>query len=87
MDAIFNSEDPTVDAWMSDSIHPGYGTIIHPDSTDYYMSRDEAKFFQFSNPKGTPRTGFVETEIDILNFMVSINRTMAISAGIKNRTF
>ncbi|MBK9592739.1 MAG: OmpA family protein [Crocinitomicaceae bacterium] len=83
----FNSEDPAVDSWMNDSIHPGFGTIIHPDSTDYYMSRNEGNFFQSTNPKGTPRTGFVETEIDILNFMVSINRTMAISAGIKNRTF
>jgi outer membrane protein OmpA-like peptidoglycan-associated protein len=83
----FNSEDPTVDAWMNDSIYPGFGTIIHPDSTNYYMSRDEGNFFQMANPKGTPRTGFVETEVDILNFMVSINRTMAISAGVKSRTF
>jgi outer membrane protein OmpA-like peptidoglycan-associated protein len=83
----FKAGDPAVDAWMNDTLYPDYGTIIHPDSTDYYMNRGEGNFFQSANPKGTPRTGFIETEIDILNFMVSINRTMAISGGIKSRTF
>lgn len=83
----FKSGDPTVDAWMNDTVGPPFGTIIHPDSTNYYMDRNQGNFFQFDNPKGTPRTGYFETEVDILNFMVTINRKMAISAGVKSRTF
>lgn len=83
----FKAGDPAVDAWMNDSIHPGFGTIIHPDSTDYYMNRQEGNFFQFGNPQNQFRIGYVENSVEILNFMVSINRTMAISAGIKSRTF
>jgi len=83
----FDNKDATANAWMTDSAGPGFGTIIHPDSTSYYMNRNEGNFFQFPNPQKDPRRAFVETEIDILNFMVSINRTMAISFGIKSRTF
>ena len=83
----FTAGDPAVDAWQNDTVYPNYGTIIHPDSADYYTNRSDGNFFQFTNPKNLPRTGYLETNVDILNFMVSINRTMAISLGIKNRTF
>ncbi len=82
----FDSNDPQSDAWLSDTVHPGWG-IVHPDSASYYTNLGRGNLFQFTNPKGTPRTAYVENSVEILNFMVSINRTMAISAGIKNRTF
>ena len=78
-------EGPAAD-WRNDTIGPGF-SIIHPDSTNYYMSRDQGNLFQATNPKGDPRAAYISNNVDILNFMVSINRTMAISAGIKSRTF
>lgn len=82
----FNEDDPAVNHWMNDTIGPGFN-IIHPDSANYYKNLNQGNFFQDSNPKGTFRTGYYEHSVEILNFMVTINRTMAISAGVKNRTF
>lgn len=82
----FDSNDPAVDAWLNDTIGPGFN-IIDDDSTDYYMSRNEGNLFQFPNANGKPRTAYVENSVEILNFMVTINRTMAISGGVKSRTF
>lgn len=80
----FNSEDPAADAWLSD---PSFGNIISSDSASYYQSRGEGNFFEFANPKSSPRTAFSSTEVDLLNFMVTLNRKMAIAVQVKSRTF
>lgn len=85
-DSIYNSGDTKVDLWRN-STNPSWGEIIHQDSADFYKNQMKGNFFQYTNPTGTFRTGYVENSVEILNFMVSINRTMAISAGVKSRTF
>jgi outer membrane protein OmpA-like peptidoglycan-associated protein len=82
--ASFTEPDGPAADWRTDS---SAFNIIHPDSANYYQSRGEGNLFQAPNPSGNPRTGYLESSIEILNFMVSINRTMAISAGVKSRTF
>lgn len=80
----FDSDDLAVDQWLSD---PNFGAIIPSEDAQDSINSNAGNFFEFPNPKGQPRRGYVESNIDILNFMVSINRTMAVSFGIKNRTF
>lgn len=82
----FDSNDPKSDAWLNDTVGPGFD-IIHPDSASHYKNLGQGNLFQAQNPNGKFRSGYIETNVDILNFMVSINRTMAISMGIKSRTF
>ena len=81
----FDQDDPAVDDWMSD---PDFGKIVPADSTSYYQNQDTANFFTFSNPGNDPRSAFVSVDVDILNFMITINKKlgMAISLGVKNRT-
>lgn len=82
----FDDSDPAVNLWQN---APNYGKIIPADSTAYYKGIGEGNFFEFANPKNKARTAFLGTDVDIMNVMVSINRKygMAISLGVKNRTF
>jgi outer membrane protein OmpA-like peptidoglycan-associated protein len=82
----FDQNDPAVDAWMTAD---NYGTIIPADSAAYYNGIGEGNFFEYPNPGGDPRTAFMGLNMDIMNFMISINRQygMAISLGMKHRTF
>ena len=83
----FDSNDPAVDAWQNPTSGPGWGEIISSDSADYYQSRNQGNFFEFANPQNKNRAAFTATDVDILNVMVSINRTMGITVQVKNRTF
>lgn len=67
--------------------HPSNGKLIPYDSTDYYMSRNEGNIFEFNNAKGKPLGFHYNHNADIMNVMVSISPKMAISLGIKQRTF
>ena len=80
----FNGDDPKVDAWLND---PDFGKIIPSEDANVVQNADQGNFFEFDNPKGLARRAYVESNIDILNAMVTINRKMAVSIGIKNRTF
>nr|WP_070137896.1 DUF5723 family protein [Crocinitomix algicola] len=80
----FDSEDPKVDAWLSDTT---FGDIIPNEDAQSTVNAGKGNFFEFANPKGLARRAYVETNTDILNFMVTINPKMAVSFGIKNRTF
>ncbi|MCG8577076.1 MAG: DUF5723 family protein [Flavobacteriales bacterium] len=80
----FDDQDPAVNTWQSD---PDYGKIISADSADHYINMGQGNFFEFANPKNKPRTVYFATEVDVLNFMVTINPTMAFSVGVKSRTF
>ena len=80
----FDSKDPVADAWLSD---PNFGDIIPAEDARDSVNAGAGNFFVFDNPKGKSRKGYFESNVDILNAMVTINRTMAISLGVKNRTF
>jgi outer membrane protein OmpA-like peptidoglycan-associated protein len=67
--------------------HSDWGKITPSDSTEYYMSRNERMIFEFANPNGKPRTLYYNHNVDILNFMVTLNPKMAFSFGVKQRTF
>lgn len=82
----FLATDST-DAGYQYTTESDFGEIIPADSANYYISRNEKNFFEYSNPKNKPRTAFFETNVDILNVMVTINRDMAVSLGVKHRTF
>jgi outer membrane protein OmpA-like peptidoglycan-associated protein len=80
----FDQTDLAVDQWLSD---PNFGAIIPSEDAQDSINSNAGNFFEFANPKGQARKGYIESNVDILNFMVSINRTMAVSFGVKNRTF
>ena len=80
----FDTTDLAVQQWMDD---PNFGTIIPAEDARDSINSNAGNFFEFANPKGQDRRAFFESNIDILNAMVTINQTMAVSFGIKNRTF
>lgn len=79
-----DTTDTKAQAWQND---PYFGSITASENAQDSVNTNNGNFFEFSNPKGLPRKGYFETNVDILNAMVTINRTMAVSFGIKNRTF
>lgn len=85
----FNSQDPPVNAWLNDTLEDGRGafTIIPADSANYYFTRGQGNLFVYPNPTGKSQTLYSSTSVDILSTMVTINRTMAISFGVRARTF
>jgi outer membrane protein OmpA-like peptidoglycan-associated protein len=61
--------------------------IIPYSQTQDSMNASTGAIFEFDNPKGKPRAFHYNHDIDIMNVMVTINPKMAISLGIKQRTF
>lgn len=86
----FDSSDPAVNAWLNDTLDDGRSQfgIIPADSTNYYMGLNQGNIFTFDNPKNKPRTAFMHSTVEVLNFMFSFNREweMGIGVQIKNRT-
>lgn len=80
----FDTSDAKVRAWQD---APGFGDIIASENARDSVNAGKGNFFEFENPKGLERKGYFESNIDILNAMVSLNRTMAVSLGIKQRSF
>ncbi len=80
----FDRTDPQVDAWLGD---PNFGSIIAAEDAQDSINSGSGNFFEFANPKGKSLKANFNTNVDILNVLVSINQKMAVSLGIKNRTF
>lgn len=79
----FDTTDLAVQRWNDD---PNFGAIIPSEDARDSVNSNAGNFFEFANPKGKARKGYFEYNLDILNAMISINRKMAISFGIKQRT-
>ncbi len=82
--SLRDTADPKVQAWQND---PNFGTIIASENARDSVNANAGNFFEFENPQGLERKAYFESNIDILNAMVTINRTMAISLGVKQRSF
>lgn len=80
----FEEGDPAVDAWMNDTT---FGDIIPSSNAQASVNSGKGNFFEFDNPKGLDRKGYFDYNIDVLNAMVTISPKMAVSIGVKNRTF
>ncbi len=80
----FSSTEQAAEDWRSDQY---FGKIIEADSTAYFTGINKGNFFEFENPKGKPRKGFVNANVDLLNAMVSIGEGRAVSLQVKHRTF
>ncbi len=80
----FDSTDLAVQNWQSD---PNFGKIYPSDQANDTINSVKGNFFEFANPKSAERKGYFESNVDVLNAMITISPTMAISLGVKNRTF
>ena len=78
----FDDTDPQSKAWMDSE---GFGKIISVDSTASYKNRGLGQFFEIDNGKKN-RSAFINTEIDVLNFMITLDKKRAIGFQIRNRT-
>ena len=77
----------TLDAGYIYRTDPDFGTIYPSEDAQSLVSSNQGNFFEFANPKGQSRKAYFDSNIDVLNAMITINRKMAVSLGIKNRTF
>lgn len=75
----FNDSDPKAKAWMENE---DYEKLVSADSTSSYPN---AQYYEYESGRKT-RSAIIQTEIDVLNFMVSINHKRSIGFQIKNRT-
>ncbi len=80
----FDSTDLAVQNWQSD---PDFGKIYPSDQANGTINSGKGNFFEFANPKSAERKGYFESNVDVLNAMITISPKMAISFGVKNRTF
>lgn len=80
----FDSTDLAVQNWQND---PDFGKIYASEDANTTINAGKGNFFEFANPKSLERKAYFESNVDVLNAMVTISPTMAISFGIKNRTF
>lgn len=76
----FNYNDPKSKAWTDNT---DLQKFVSADSISYYPN---AQFYEFDDGKKT-RSAFIQTEVDVLNFMISFNNKRSIGFQIKNRTF
>jgi len=65
----------------------GWEQIIPASQAQDSINANTGILFAFSNPDNKGRSFNYNHDVDILNFMVSINPKMAFSFGVKNRTF
>ena len=78
----FNQDDPVANEWMNSTDSE---KLVSVDSTDYYKSRGMGQFFEIDNGNKN-RSAFFQSDVSLLNFMVSLGRKRAIGFQIKNRT-
>lgn len=67
--------------WLNNN---GLSKFVTVDSVNQYTN---AQFYEYNNRGNKARSAFIQTEIDVLNFMVSINHKRSIGFQVKNRTF
>ncbi len=80
----FDENDPQSKAWLDS---PDFDTIYASEDATNAVNSGKGNFFEFPNPKGLERKAYFESNVDLLNVMVTISPKMAISLGVKNRTF
>jgi outer membrane protein OmpA-like peptidoglycan-associated protein len=78
----FDSNDPASEQWLEDS---QLEKLVSVDSTSYYESQGKGQFFEIDNGNKN-RSAFINMELDVLNFMITLNRKRAIGFQIRNRT-
>lgn len=80
----FDTTDLAVQNWQND---PNFGKIYPSEQANDTINSGKGNFFEFANPKSAERKGYFESNVDVLNAMITISPKMAISLGVKNRTF
>jgi len=76
-------ETPQADAWLNES---ELDKLVSVDSTEAFKARGLGQLFEINN-NNKNRSVFLNSEIDVLNFMVTLDRKRAIGFQIRNRTF
>ena len=77
-----NDSDPKSYDWLNNG---DLDKLVSVDSTSYYKSRGMGQMFEIDNGKKN-RSAFINAEIDILNFMVTISRKRAVGFQIRSRS-
>lgn len=80
----FDENDPQSSAWLN---APDFDSIYASENATNAVNSGKGNFFEFSNPKSLERKAYFESNVDLLNVMVTISPKMAVSLGVKNRTF
>ena len=78
----FDDSYPESDAWLNSG---QFETLVPIDSTDSFKSRGLGQFFEI-NDGNVRRSAFINTEFDLLNFMITIDRKRAVGFQIKSRS-
>jgi len=77
-----NNKYPESKAWLNSS---DLSKLVSVDSTSYYKSQGKGQLFEIDNSNKN-RSAFINTEFDIFNFMITIDRKRAVGFQIRNRT-
>ena len=75
-------ETPQSNAWLNEG---DLDKLVSVDSTEAFKARGIGQLFELNN-NNKNRSVFVNTEFDVLNFMVTLSRKRAIGFQIRNRT-
>ena len=79
----FNNVDyAESDDWLNNG---DLGKIVSVDSADSFRNRGLGQFFEIRN-NNDRRSAFINAEVDVLNFMITLDRKRAIGFQIRNRT-
>jgi len=76
-------ETPQADAWLNDG---DLDKLVSVDSTEAFKARGIGQLFELDN-NNDKRSVFLNTEFDVVNFMVTLDRKRAIGFQIRHRTF
>lgn len=79
----FNDSDPASHNWLTSK---DLAKLVSADSTDYYKNHGEGQLFEI-NSNNKNRSAFINLDLSLLNFMITLNRKMAVGFQIKHRTF
>lgn len=75
-------ETPQSDAWLNSG---DLDKLVSVDSTAAFKARGMGQLFELNN-NNKNRSVFINTEFDLLNFMITLNRKRAIGFQIRSRT-
>jgi len=78
----FNSDYADSDEWMNNG---DLEKLVSADSTEAFKAKDKGQFFEIDNGE-KERSLFLSTEIDLLNFMITLDRKRAVGFQIRSRT-
>ena len=78
-------KDTTRGSYFRDTTN-AWGLVPYGSTKDA-MNQNTGRLFEYNNPDGKPYAFTYNHSVEVLNFMVSISPKMAVSFGIKQRTF